>query len=115
MVWHVSCLGFPDFRKNHWIFLGDGYSEIPLTGIYQGRVESIIIDRVNIDENGNHWVIDYKTGSHDGSDTEGFIENEIIRYKPQLEKYEYMYKVYSGQAPKLALYYPNLKQLIELK
>jgi len=102
-------------KKNHWIFLGDGYSEIPLTGIYQGRVESIIIDRVNIDENGNHWVIDYKTGSHDGSDTEGFIENEIIRYKPQLEKYEYMYKVYSGQVPKLALYYPNLKQLIELK
>ena len=86
-----------------------------MTGIYQGRVESIIIDRVNIDENGNHWVIDYKTGSHDGSDTEGFIENEIIRYKPQLEKYEYMYKVYSGQVPKLALYYPNLKQLIELK
>ena len=70
---------------------------------------------MNIDENGNHWVIDYKTGSHDGSDTEGFIENEIIRYKPQLEKYEYMYKGYSGRAPKLALYYPNLKQLIELK
>ena len=102
-------------KKNHWIFLGNGYSEIPLTGIYKGRIESIIIDRVNIDEDGNHWVIDYKTGSHDGSDTERFIENEIIRYKPQLEKYEYMYMAYSGRAPKLALYYPNLKQLIELK
>ena len=33
-------------------------------------MQSIVIDRVRIDDEGTHWVVDYKTGTHEGGDLE---------------------------------------------
>ncbi len=98
-------------KNNHWFLTGDGFSELPLTGIWKNKCYSIIIDRININSDNQHWLIDYKTGTHQGSGIEEFLNEEVIRYKEQLEKYATIYRNYCGTTPKVGLYYPNLKIL----
>ena len=100
--------------KGKWILDGDGYAEFALTGFHNGRVESVVLDRVRIDESGEHWIIDYKTSSHEGGNLPGFLDAECRRYRPQLEQYATIYEAYAGVTPRCALYFPLLQQFIEI-
>jgi len=76
---------------------------------------SVVIDRTFVDEKNVRWIIDYKTGRHEGSSIEGFLEDEKRRHGPQLKRYERVLRGYGEErAIKLALYYPALKRLVEL-
>lgn len=97
-----------------WILAGDGHAELALTGIYDGKIESVILDRVRIDKDGIHWIIDYKTSSHEGGGLEGFLQVEAERYKPQLARYAAIYKAWSGANARCALYFPLLKSFVEV-
>ena len=46
-----------------------------------------VIDRVLTDENGERWVVDYKTSRHTGANVEAFLDEERKRYAAQLEAY----------------------------
>jgi len=46
-----------------------------------------VIDRVLTDENGERWVVDYKTSRHLGADVEAFLDEERRRYAAQLDTY----------------------------
>jgi ATP-dependent exoDNAse (exonuclease V) beta subunit len=100
--------------KGNWILEGEGHAEFALTGIFEGEVESVIIDRVRIDENGEHWIIDYKTSSHEGGNLQGFLDAEVERYSAQLQKYATIYRAYAGTQPRCALYFPLLKEFVEV-
>ena len=102
-------------EKGQWILTGEGYSELSLNGIINKEFESIIIDRVKIDEKGTHWIIDYKTSTHDGSNLSEFIETECERYRSQLNKYTSIYSQWSGKEVKCALYFPLLKKFVEVE
>ena len=98
-------------KAHHEMILDNGFSELALTGIWSNKRYSIIIDRVHIDKDKQHWIIDYKTGTHEGGFLSEFINSEVVRYKDQLSKYAEIYANYSGFQPKVALYFPNLKTL----
>ena len=101
-------------EKGLWILHGEGQSELPVTGVIDGRTESIIIDRVRIDEQGTHWIIDYKTSTHEGGDLSGFLHQESDRYRPQLQKYAYLYRALTGKEVRTALYFPLLQEFFEI-
>jgi ATP-dependent exoDNAse (exonuclease V) beta subunit len=69
---------------------------------------------VRVDDEGNHWIIDYKTSTHEGGNLQGFLNAEIDRYKPQLKKYAALYAAYSGEQPRCALYFPLLQEFVEI-
>jgi ATP-dependent helicase/nuclease subunit A len=98
-----------------WLLAGPGESELPLTGIIDGRLESVVIDRVRIDEEGTHWVVDYKTSTHEGGDLAGFLDAERERYRAQLSRYATIYRNYSGCPARCALYYPLLGAFVEVE
>jgi ATP-dependent exoDNAse (exonuclease V) beta subunit len=102
--------GMLEDTQGCWILGGDGHAELALTGIWQNRPESIVIDRVRIDDEGVHWIIDYKTSTHEGGDLEGFMQQETDRYRPQLQKYASIYRNFASVPVKAALYFPLLKQ-----
>ncbi len=77
-------------------------------------MQSVILDRVHIDEQGVHWIIDYKTSTHEGGDLAGFLEQEQDRYRPQLEKYKGVYDKLTDAPVKTALYFPLLQQFVEV-
>jgi ATP-dependent exoDNAse (exonuclease V) beta subunit len=51
------------------------------------RFRSLVMDRVFRDADGTLWIVDYKTGSHEGGDPEKFLDRERLRYAAQLRRY----------------------------
>ncbi len=103
-----------DDEKGRWILEGDGHAELALTGVADNDLVSVILDRVRIDADDTHWIIDYKTSSHEGGDLAGFLQVEADRYKTQLARYASIYENWSGANVKCALYFPLLKSFVEV-
>ncbi len=101
-------------EKGRNILFGEGKSELGLTGVIDGNVQSVVLDRIHVDGDGVHWIIDYKTSSHEGGDLAGFIEQEKDRYRPQLEKYAAIYRNLTDAPVKTALYFPLLQEFVEV-
>jgi ATP-dependent exoDNAse (exonuclease V) beta subunit len=106
--------GISSDAKGRWLLSGAGQAEYPITGIVDGRVQSVIIDRVRIDEAGVHWIVDYKTGTHEGGDLAGFLSQETERHRPQLEKYAAIYRNLTDAPVRAALYFPLLQKFCEI-
>ena len=101
--------------KGRWILFGVGETELALSGVIDGRVQSGIIDRIRIDNDGVHWIVDYKTSAHEGGDLAGFLHQEVDRYRPQLEKYAAIYSKLTDAPVKTALYFPLLQKFVEVE
>ena len=62
-----------------------------------------IVDRCFRDAGGALWIVDWKTGQHQGRDLEAFLDSEQARHAPQLERYGA-----ALGATRLGLYFPAL-------
>ena len=100
--------------RGRWILDGPGETELALTGVVDGRIENIVLDRVRIDDDGTHWIVDYKTSTHMGGDLDGFIAAEIDRYSGQLSSYAAIYAAYANSPVRCALYFPLLGRFTEV-
>jgi ATP-dependent exoDNAse (exonuclease V) beta subunit len=67
-----------------------------------------VIDRSFVDEDGTRWIVDYKTGGHEGSDLDAFLDQERERYAPQLAGYARVVRQLDARPIRLALYHPQL-------
>ena len=89
-------------------------SELALTAMLDGAAVRVIIDRTFVDEGGTRWIVDYKTGSHQGGDLAAFLDNEQKRYRAQLEDYARVMRKYDPSHPiRVALYCPLLQAFRE--
>jgi len=101
-------------KRGRWLLHGDGHAELALSGIVNGRLESVVLDRVRVDEHDVHWIVDFKTSSHEGGGLSEFLQAETDRYRPQLGKYVELYKNYSNADIRCALYFPLLREFVEV-
>ncbi len=103
--------------RGRWL-LGNAHREAHcewrLTGLHQGRIVNVIIDRLLIDARGERWLVDYKTSTHEGSDLEGFLAREVERYRPQLERYAALVSSAAPGPVRAALYFPLLAEFREI-
>ena len=112
---HEALNGILSDEKGVWLLEGQGHAEFGLTGVYDGEVESVVLDRVRIAEDGTHWIVDYKTSTHEGGNLKGFLDAEVERYSPQLRKYGAIYSAWAGVEPRCALYFPLLREFVEIQ
>ena len=104
-------------ERGRWILSRahrEAASELALTGIVAGRLQNVIIDRSFVDEHGTRWVIDYKTSSHAGGDTEAFLRQQLERYRAQLTSNSQLARALGPQPVRAALYLPLLGAFREL-
>jgi ATP-dependent exoDNAse (exonuclease V) beta subunit len=104
-------------ERGRWILSGahrEAASELALTGIAGGRLQSVIIDRSFIDEHGSRWVIDFKTSSHTGGDREAFLQQQLERYRAQLTSHSQLARALGPEPVRAALYLPLLGAFREL-
>ena len=74
-----------------------------------GEVVRVIFDRSFVDEQGVRWVIDYKTSQHVGGGLEEFLDREVERYRPQLQRYAMLAKRLGPEPVRLGLYFPLMR------
>jgi hypothetical protein len=84
-------------------------SELKLTGVIDGELASVAMDRTFTDDAGTRWIVDYKTGGHEGGDIEAFLDRELERYRPQLERYATLMSRIDDRPIRLGLYFPVLR------
>ncbi len=101
-------------ERGRWLLEGGGDAELSLTGLFDGQLVTGVIDRVRIDGS-VHWVVDYKTSSHEGGNLPGFLAAEAERYREQLRRYRALYAAWSGATPRTALYFPLLGEWLEVE
>ena len=104
-------------ERGRWLLYGPhrrSSAELALSGVIDGVVRDIVIDRAFETTDGEHWVVDYKTSEHKGGDVDAFIAAEIDRYREQLATYRTIYAAFAGTIPRTALYYPLLRRFVEI-
>ncbi|MGQ7845445.1 UvrD-helicase domain-containing protein [Granulosicoccus sp. 3-233] len=78
-------------------------------GVWNREVRQVVIDRTFVDENGTRWIVDFKTGAHQGGQLETFLDNEQQRYAVQLNRYADIISRMDGRPIRVGLYFPLLK------
>ena len=84
----------------------DAKNEYRLTAVIAGERRKLVIDRSFTDREGRRWIVDYKTSGHEGTNLEGFLDQEQGRYRAQLQRYAQA--LVQGEAAMLGLYFPLL-------
>lgn len=98
--------------RGRWLFDSshqNAQSEYAISGVWRNRLIRSVVDRTFIDEAGIRWVIDYKTTTHRGSDLNEFLDREVERYRPQLNRYARLLRRLDDRPVMMALYFPLLK------
>jgi ATP-dependent exoDNAse (exonuclease V) beta subunit len=101
----TSCL---QDKRGQWVLNNQHESsqfELALSGVLNGEVVHCRLDRTFVDQ-GQRWIIDYKTSRHDDDNKDQFLDNEVIRYKAQLERYAQLMSAIDSRPIMLGLYYP---------
>ncbi|HEX4049262.1 MAG TPA: UvrD-helicase domain-containing protein [Steroidobacteraceae bacterium] len=103
--------------RGRWL-LSDAHrearSEWRLTGLHEGRVVNVVFDRMLLDAQGLRWIVDFKTSSHEGGSVEQFLQSEVERHGPQLQRYAAVARSLGPEPLRLALYFPLLGAFREL-
>ena len=90
-------------------------AEYALTYVDGRDFKNKVVDRTYVDDEGIRWIVDYKTGEHEGGNLKKFFDDEIGRHREQLESYEELILRQGETRPiKKALYYPLHQKLVEI-
>jgi len=103
--------------RGRWLLRSDqreAQAEIRLSGIYEGRVINIVLDRMFVDEHSRRWIVDFKTSTHEGGAVALFLQAELQRYRPQLLRYRALARELGPEPVHAALYFPLLGEFCEL-
>ena len=99
-------------RHGRWV-LGaheDARSEVTLTLRSGDALEHVRLDRTFVAD-GERWIVDFKTSQHEGGDRAAFLDSEVERYRPQLDRYAAALAAIERLPVRVALYFPLLKEL----
>ncbi|MFO1398961.1 MAG: UvrD-helicase domain-containing protein [Burkholderiales bacterium] len=95
-------------ERGAWIFHpghAEARSEWALASVVDGTVEHVTLDRTFVVD-GVRWIVDFKTGQHEGGDPGAFLDQEVGRYRAQLERYARIVRTLDPRPVRLALYHP---------
>jgi ATP-dependent exoDNAse (exonuclease V) beta subunit len=97
--------------RGRWLFdrgHADVRGEWALTGVLDDEIVRVVVDRSFVAD-GVRWIVDFKTGVHEGADVDGFLAREEERYRPQLDCYAALLRLIDPRPIRLGLYFPRLK------
>lgn len=105
-------LNDPDGRRLLTGPFREVHREWALTVDFDGELRQMVIDLAFVDENGEAWVVDYKTSTpRQGETRDHFLTRESQTYAGQMRGYAIALGQIHGEMPKTALYFPRIRVL----
>ncbi|HET6724941.1 MAG TPA: UvrD-helicase domain-containing protein [Gammaproteobacteria bacterium] len=100
--------------RGRWLLADheQAHSEYALSGLVDQRHVSGVIDRTFIEDD-VRWIVDYKTGSHQGGGLDTFLASERERYASQMTTYARLFAAMEDRPVRTALYFPLMNGWIE--
>jgi ATP-dependent helicase/nuclease subunit A len=98
-------------ERGRWLFdrsHTEAHSELAISGVRGGQIVNAVIDRTFVAEDGTRWVVDFKTGPHEGGDLPAFLNSEALRYEAQLKRYAHLARALGPEPVRAGLYFPLL-------
>ena len=101
-------------EHGRWILAphSDAGNELALTSCRDGRILSNVIDRTFV-ENGERWLIDYKTARIEPDAPESELVARAEIYRPQLERYATLF-ANEGLSIRMAIFFLAHGRMVEL-
>ena len=81
--------------------------ELAVTASIEGRLEHVRVDRTFI-ENGTRWLIDYKITEQLGGDRSRFVQMQVDKYRPDMQRYVRVLHAFDPRPMRCAFYLPLL-------
>jgi ATP-dependent exoDNAse (exonuclease V) beta subunit len=81
--------------------------EFAVTVVIEGRLEHVRVDRTFI-EDGTRWLIDYKITEQLGGDIRRFVQMQVDKYLPDMQRYVRVLRAFDPRPVRCALYLPLL-------
>ena len=98
-------------RRGQWILSAhpEAESELAIAGRIGNTLITGTIDRTFRDPDTQaRWIIDYKTSQHQGASLEQFLNDEVRRYRDQMQSYATLLSRLTPGSIHLGLYFPLL-------
>lgn len=89
-------------------------SEFPITVIHEGNPVQLIMDRTFVDEQGQRWIIDYKTTPMQDKPIKQWITEETEKHQAQMQRYLTAMQAMESRPIKLGLLFTANASFIEL-
>lgn len=96
--------------RGRWLFdrsHTEARGEWALSGVLDHELVRVVVDRSFVAD-GVRWIVDFKTGVHEGADVAGFLAREEARYRPQLDRYATLVRLLDPRPIRVGLYFPRL-------
>jgi ATP-dependent helicase/nuclease subunit A len=99
-----------------WILAShaEAASEYELSGLLDGRLIRVKLDRTFVDQDGTRWIIDYKTADKSGGSMQAFLAEQEEKYRPDLKRYASIMNAFDGRPVRAGLYLPLLASWREI-
>jgi ATP-dependent exoDNAse (exonuclease V) beta subunit len=88
--------------------------ELAVSAVIDGELQHVRIDRTFI-EDGMRWLIDYKITEQLGGDPLRFVQMQVEKYRPDMERYARVLRAYDLRPLRCALYLPLLGRFCEVE
>jgi ATP-dependent exoDNAse (exonuclease V) beta subunit len=102
--------------QGRWI-LGphrDAVCELELSAVIDNSVVRVKLDRTFIDGQGTRWIVDYKTSEIGSENSTAFVDAQVEKFRPDLDRYRTVMACLEPNPIKTALYFPVLRQWREV-
>ncbi|MGI9229073.1 MAG: UvrD-helicase domain-containing protein [Gammaproteobacteria bacterium] len=101
-----------DDATGNWIFSAqhsEVKNEYALSGLVEGKLVNVVMDKTFVDDSGTRWIIDYKTSTHEGGDMQAFLQQQLLRYRDKMQQYGHIMTGLEQRPVMLGLYFPLLR------
>jgi len=102
--------------KGQWILSSraEAECEFPLSGA-DGDVDfRLKLDRTFVDEDGTRWIVDYKMATTTSTAVEKFVDQQVEKYREDMERYGRVMRSYDSRPVRMGLYFPLLREWREI-
>jgi ATP-dependent exoDNAse (exonuclease V) beta subunit len=96
-------------ERGRWLLSahGEHRCEFAVSAVIEGRLEHVRVDRTFV-EDGTRWLIDYKITERTGGDPMRFVQMQVDKYRPDMERYARVLRVLDPRPIRCALFLPLL-------